>query len=125
RWEARPLRAPRAICVSGSVVSRGGAVAARWAHTPKVGGSKPRPATSTPVPRIVRPVPPRHGAFVVNPPSNLRNHAPPKGGASVVKGYGQRTSLEQRHLLGGLLLPCDGSVGRGLDQREGGVELGP
>jgi hypothetical protein len=26
-------------------ISRGGAVAARWAHNPKVGGSNPSPAT--------------------------------------------------------------------------------
>ena len=32
-------------------VTRGGAVAARWAHNPKVGGSNPSPATNPPVGR--------------------------------------------------------------------------
>ena len=32
---------------SATVLTRGGAVAARWAHNPKVGGSNPSPATHT------------------------------------------------------------------------------
>ncbi len=41
--EARPPRAPRIV----GPLSRGGAVAARWAHNPKVGGSNPPPATNS------------------------------------------------------------------------------
>ena len=48
-WEARPLRAlqtARDTRTSHLNSTRGGAVAARWAHNPKVGGSNPPPATT-------------------------------------------------------------------------------
>ena len=53
-WEARPPRVPPIALSdrqtgheSGQHLTRGGAVAARWAHNPKVGGSNPPPATRT------------------------------------------------------------------------------
>ena len=49
-WEARPSRAPPRVAGPGRThtPTRGGAVAARWAHNPKVAGSNPAPATPIP-----------------------------------------------------------------------------
>ncbi len=62
-WEARPPRAPRIV------LSRGGAVAARWAHNPKVGGSNPSPATKSAA------VPVRDRRFVVPDPASRWSRA--------------------------------------------------
>lgn len=51
-----------------ATLSRGGAVAARWAHNPKVGGSNPPPATTDDPGRTVR-----VRSFVFNPPLILRH----------------------------------------------------
>ena len=50
-----------------SVVARGGAVAARWAHNPKVAGSNPAPATpyGQPPDEVASP-----GGFPFNPPTS-------------------------------------------------------
>ncbi len=45
-------RTPQRLGSTCAPVSRGGAVAARWAHNPKVAGSNPAPATPDPLPPI-------------------------------------------------------------------------
>src|SRR5680860_1313272 len=55
-------------------VTRGGAVAARWAHNPKVGGSNPSPATHSDTPHR-----PTGGGFAVPGPNSGRHETCPYG----------------------------------------------